>query len=281
MSQHLRWRISWVLIVPLIALTFASRSRSAYIFCAWVVIWLLLWKHCVRQGEMPQRRKRPALWLPIVLLCSALLIQGCMQLVGVSNGAERIVSSGARVDSIRQAHLKAAWAIFREHPLTGAGFGTFRDLYPQHLMPKGMVLEDGITPRKPEHSHNLFAELAVDFGVLGIATFALWWWFWLRQLDLKSGSPSSWMSVGLLGILWLHSMLEYPLWYAQFLGVGAIGMSLGHAPERVNGMVGGLGGRMGGAARSFLLVAVTALVFIVGLVYVTYARYASVNHPGV
>jgi hypothetical protein len=55
-------------------------------------------------------------------------------------------------------------------------------------------------------------------------------------------SPELWWTLAILGVLGLHSMLEYPLWYAYFLGVAAV--SMGSAEPAALPVGGRRGGRL-------------------------------------
>jgi len=52
----------------------------------------------------------------------------------------------------------------------------------------------------------------------------LWLWGCLRRAnsDRHTGNLAGWWAAALLAVLGLHSLIEYPLWYANFLGIAAI-----------------------------------------------------------
>lgn len=67
------------------------------------------------------------------------------------------------------------------------------------------------------HSHNLFSMIFVEFGILGLLivtafVISIGWVALTRPFDLKS-----FFSVGVLGVIFIHSNLEFPLWYPWFL----------------------------------------------------------------
>jgi len=52
--------------------------------------------------------------------------------------------------------------------------------------------------------------------------------FWLlRQIGVRSYTPERWWILALVSVLAIHSMLEYPMWYAYFLGIAAILLGIG------------------------------------------------------
>jgi hypothetical protein len=106
--------------------------------------------------------------------------------------------------------------LITEQPLLGVGFGEFN-------------LAWTLTPfsaRWPEyfdHTHNLPLQLLVEMGlplglaVLGLFGWALWQaWSRVRRVEGPRGAGlrAAFIMVLLMG---LHSLLEYPLWYAHFL----------------------------------------------------------------
>jgi O-antigen ligase len=107
-------------------------------------------------------------------------------------------------------------ALIQAQPWTGVGFGNFN--FAWTLTP---------FPGRPvaffDHSHNLVLQLLVELGLpLGGAVLAtlVWavWQGWRRSGQhgglARTAARSAWMLVLLVGV---HSLLEYPLWYAYFL----------------------------------------------------------------
>lgn len=267
-THRLRASRAWLLVVLLLTLTFLSRSRSAYLFCAWTVAWLCLWRRRSQTSGGAASRHHPRRYMVPALLAVALCAQAVLALGGLDTGLKRVVGSlqaQAPVDSVRAAHLRAAIAIVQAHPWLGAGFGTFRELYPPELLPQGFYIEGTLTPRKPEHSHNLFAEWAVDFGAIGCVVLMIWLVQWWRQSAFASDDTAAWLGVGWLGILGIHSMLEYPLWYAHFWALALIAFTLTIPSGRYL--------RVGTVSRLALTATALVLTLACGLTYWMYTRH--------
>jgi O-antigen ligase len=68
-----------------------------------------------------------------------------------------------------------------------------------------------------DNAHNLPLHLAVELGVpfalLVCGGFA--WWVW-RQRPWAEVDPTRQLAWGVMGLILLHSMVEYPLWYGPF-----------------------------------------------------------------
>jgi len=135
-------------------------------------------------------------------------------------------------------------ALIRDNPWAGVGFGEFN--FAWTLTP---------FPGRPtaffDHTHNLPLQLAVELGLplAVVLTGLLVWGMWrvARNAAATAGDLSLCLRAALLMVVMigLHSLLEYPLWYAYFLlptawvfgfGLGAPGAPPGsRAPLAVAG----------------------------------------------
>ncbi len=112
---------------------------------------------------------------------------------------------------------KEAWRMFAGHPFLGVGFGEFA----------GNLFEyaasfDGRSPAMDRHSHDIFLQLLAETGLIGALSVVLPLLLWLRSFpwskpDLNYG----WLLV-ILVIEMAHSLVEFPLWHANFLGLSAV-----------------------------------------------------------
>ncbi|MBL8333183.1 MAG: O-antigen ligase C-terminal domain-containing protein [Rubrivivax sp.] len=134
-------------------------------------------------------------------------------------------------------------ALIRQQPWTGVGFGEFN--FAWSLTP---------FPGRPtaffDHTHNLPLQLAVELGlplaglVLGLLLWGLARGAWRAARAEGNASVSDRAALMFVLMIGLHSLLEYPLWYAYFLlpTAWAFGFALGRAPHaaplrpRLNGL---------------------------------------------
>jgi O-antigen ligase len=163
---------SWLPVVAVVfafAALFFSVSRGAYLgFAVMIITWLLL--------ERPNRRDFAALGI-------ALLVAG--GLFGGSPQAERVTivlddfkayfampdPAAADLSHSAVGHRleawRAAWMIFRDHPLTGVGRGNYWRIVTEYA--------DGVRVNRVAslhgHPHNVFFELAASKGILGLLSF--------------------------------------------------------------------------------------------------------------
>ena len=186
-----------------------TASRTGLVSVLLLALWALL----------DRRLSRPARWLllaaPLVYLLSWL---GMAWWASVSqhtfSGSQRLAESD--ISSSRFAIWRDTLTLIRQQPWTGVGFGEFNFAWTLTPLPQRPVAFF-------DHTHNLPLQLAVELGlplaaaVLGLMGWALWRGFrqaWTLPGDAGTARRCAMLMVGMIG---LHSLLEYPLWYAYFL----------------------------------------------------------------
>ena len=154
---------------------------------------------------------------------------------------------GADGDSSHFAIWKNAVEMIRQQPWLGVGWGEFN--FAWTLTP---------FPHRPtaffDHTHDLPLQLIVELGLpLALVVLGLLVWAWVQGLiraystkgEAGHGARAAWVMVTMIAI---HSLDEYPLWYAYFLlpAAWAWGFSLGSGPPpqpaaepTLSGVVGG------------------------------------------
>ena len=127
-----------------------------------------------------------------------------------------------------------ALQLIAAHPWTGVGWGNFNFAWSLTPFPNRHTAFF-------DHTHNLPLQLAVELGVpmaLLICGLLLWglWQAWRRALAAApAASAAGRCAVMMIVLIGLHSLLEYPLWYAYFLLPTAFvwGFALGLPPAAV------------------------------------------------
>ena len=145
-------------------------------------------------------------------------------------------------DSSHFAIWKNTLEMIRQQPWQGVGWGEFNFAWTLTAF-----------PHRPtaffDHTHDLPLQLVVELGiplallVLGLMVWALGQGLvraWKTQGPAGHGARAAWVMVLMIGI---HSLDEYPLWYAYFLlpAAWAWGFTLGSGPapvETLSGVVG-------------------------------------------
>ena len=128
------------------------------------------------------------------------------------------IGGGAGERPIRLQLFLYAWLMFLSNPVLGTGFGE----YAWRALELSAELGSGGPPGLDRHSHNLFLQLLAETGLAGVACIAipLVSWFW--RMPWRSLTPERCWTIGVLAVIGLHSMVEFPLWHANFLGMFAL-----------------------------------------------------------
>jgi len=140
-----------------------------------------------------------------------------------SSGAWGRWRADALTHDLRGRLWSAAWHMFLQAPWLGHGLREYAHQYFQinpHLPPRAV---GGFH----DHAHNLPLHVMAEFGVAGLAVLVLATLAWIRGLLRLPAGAAAWWVGALAAVLGLHSMLEYPLWYAFFLGPAALILGLG------------------------------------------------------
>ena len=211
---------------------------------AYLLTGLLLAGWTFRQGRSGHARTLTAwvagVFAAMLLLAATLTVvlqDGSLFGVPVprhETGFERILANNGGV-SQRQSTWLTAWEMFEGAPVSGVGHGAFAWHY---FVSKGQ-LPSGLPEEIVDNAHNVLLHLLAEFGLPGalvlIAAAGLWllpylreWWF--RQ-PVAQGADGvyRWWLLALVSVLVLHSLIEYPLWYAYFLGLFALLVGAGDA----------------------------------------------------
>lgn len=128
---------------------------------------------------------------------------------------------------IRLRLWQEAWQMFLDAPVLGVGYGQF--VWQHFLMVGGTAGEPLVGLY--HHTHNLIMQLLAEMGIFGagILIIATVLWLWGQRqvtLDLEQ-----WWLLAVLGVIAIHSLLEYPLWSAYFLGVAALLLGAGETRQ--------------------------------------------------
>jgi len=72
------------------------------------------------------------------------------------------------------------------------------------------------------HAHNLFLQLLGETGIAGFLCVAVPLASWFYRIPWRRLTSERCWAIGVLAIMGLHSMVEFPLWHADFLGAFAL-----------------------------------------------------------
>ena len=228
LRPQMRWWQAILLAAPLLFVMVLSGSRSSWLYLLGMAALALIWQ---------QRDKscRHLLHYTLLLLLGFGLMHWVVQIPWLSGSTgvttmQRLFAADSN-GSIRLYLWRESWLIFSQFPLLGAGLGQYAW---QHFQ-LGPVLQATNISGLYNNAHNLLMQLAAEMGLAGLlillGTLGLWLWQIRRaQLNLHN-----WWGYAVLLVLGIHSMLEYPLWYAYFMGIAAILLgALDHGTYRLD-----------------------------------------------
>ncbi|MFT3818392.1 MAG: Wzy polymerase domain-containing protein [Rubrivivax sp.] len=198
-----------------------SASRTGLVSVGILALW----------GLLDRRLTRPTRGLllaaPVVYALSWLALAGWAEISHhVFGGAARLAETD--VSGSRFGIWADTLALIKANPWLGVGFGEFNLAWTLTPFP-------GRPTAFFDHTHNLVLQFAVELGLpLAVLLLGLLLWGLLRmarQAWVATGDASVTRRAATMFVLMigLHSLLEYPLWYAYFLlpTAWAFGFGLG------------------------------------------------------
>lgn len=159
----------------------------------------------------------------------------------------------------------AAWALWLEHPLQGLGWGGFAADYYRHVTAIDADNLYGLY----QNSHNIVLHLLAETGLIGGLLLVVPLLIWIFHVLRAPRDARLWWLLGLTGVFAIHSLLEYPLWYAYFLGVAALLLGIAETPAL--------------AMRRIRLLAFVLLLaggFNLAALWTGYRTFERIFHPG-
>lgn len=221
-SSRLRSAWASAAIVAMVLAVALSASRTGALSLGVLLLWALLDRSLPRAA-----RWTLALTPAVYLLFWGALAEYATWQQAHFYAAERLQASGD-ISSSRFAIWRNALSLVAQNPWAGVGWGNFNFAWTFTAFPDRPVAFF-------DHTHNLPLQLAVEIGlpatvaVLGLLAWALWRARGALRVDAQApGHPGRSIFV-MLVVLAVHSLLEYPLWYAYFLlpAAWALGVLVG------------------------------------------------------
>ena len=218
-----RWG-STLLALLFVFVVVLSASRTGALSMGLLMAW----------GVLDKRLSRHARWLLVLApLAYAAFWYGTGVWADATQhvfGGETRFSGKGDISSSRYGIWANTLALIRMHPWTGVGFGEFNFAWTLTRFPGRPVAFF-------DHTHNIVLQFLVELGIpLGLlVTGLLIWALWmavrgaLRPIPAGAATgdtllrPAAFLMVLLI---LLHSLLEYPLWYAYYLLPAAFAFGL-------------------------------------------------------
>ncbi|TFH07095.1 MAG: hypothetical protein E4H07_09515 [Nitrosomonadales bacterium] len=206
-----------------------SRSSGAYLFAVLALSLLLYWRGTAcTEGSLAKRRLVIAAFLQIIgFVFMQWLVQTTLFVVptGTITGVERIFDQ-VTGSSIRFYLWKEAWHMFLQAPLLGIGAGQFA----WHHFHLAAAFQNPEIFGIYNNAHNIILHLLAETGLAGtlpVVGGIVIWLLGLYKVRRQSLDLALWWLLALVGIIGLHSLHEFPLWYGHFLGITAFLLGVG------------------------------------------------------
>lgn len=215
LHQQQRLKVAYVVLLatPLLFVLTLSGSRSSWLY-------LLMMAGLAGWCWYKDKAMRYLLRYALALLLGFALMHLVVQLPFLAGAGEETnaLRSSDTSGRIRLFLWHEAGLIFLQSPWLGAGFGQFAwhhfELQPV-LQPKNIV---GLY----NNAHNLILQLAAEAGIAGLLAFFATFGAWLYGLRRVTLGAAHWWGYAAVGVLAIHSLLEYPLWYSYFIAIFAV-----------------------------------------------------------
>jgi O-antigen ligase len=133
-------------------------------------------------------------------------------------------SPGSVID--RFSLWRASWTLLLAHPLNGVGWGAFASAYYQQIT----AIDADKLFNLYHNSHNIVLHLLAETGLIGGLLLAVPMVIWAFHALRTPRNSQLWWLLALTGVFAVHSLLEYPLWYAYFLGIAALLLGIVETP---------------------------------------------------
>lgn len=222
------WTTRRLAVLPAVLL--AIVLLAALTVCGSRAVWLYLPALALLAGAAlffrPDGNSRRLLLFAIAAMAGMIVVQWLYGVVAPSGTiaadtvAQRLRTLGMG-SPVRLRFWYEAWLMFLQAPVFGVGFRQFAwHSFLLAVAVPGTILDHGII----DHAHNLVLQIGAEFGLAGLLLLAAGLIWWARSLSARRWTSELWWVLSVLAVLGLHSMLEYPLWYAYFLGIAAVSM---------------------------------------------------------
>lgn len=206
--------------LPLLFVLTLSGSRTSWLYLISMVV-LAAWM------RYKNRSLSPLLSYSIAIIVGYLMMHGLVQIAPHASNVADTTSMRTSDTSgyIRLQLWQESVQMFMRFPWLGAGFGQFAY---QHLTLQPLLQTSHVTGLY-NNAHNFVLQVAAETGLAGLFPLSGIMGVWVYGLRKAERSASYWWCYALIAVLTVHGLLEYPLWYAYFLGI--IAFLLGLADE--------------------------------------------------
>jgi O-antigen ligase len=218
-TRRIGFALAPAAMAPLLMVMGLSSSRSVWLYVP--VLFLLAGAWHLGTRSDASRRLLVFCGLAVVGLVAAMYVPA----PATSAAQPAPETMGARIgalgmgSAVRMREWYEAWLMFLDAPLAGIGLRQFAF---QHFLLNAQLPPPRLYEGVVDNAHNLVMHTLAEFGLAGLCVLLAGLVAWVAALRRHAVTPQLWWILAVAGILGIHSMLEYPLWYAYFLGIAAV-----------------------------------------------------------
>ena len=254
-----------------------SGSRSSWLHLTVLTVLAIVMKIYILKQNNDSIAIRRLQHISFLLLPIFILVQLFIYYVVpsdlVSLPTERLIDAiNASTPSARLHILYDSTRLFLQSPWLGTGIGSMRaETFLLVDNPASMA-----TKQVFEHAHNLFLHLLAEMGIIAFLIVSAGLIMWLRAFKWRELNLETWWVIALLGVLGIHSVVEFPLWFSFYLGIAAILLGAGderlvdaYLPKISTKLLNGMSSKV---ARSLLAVTLLLGIINLGTMFVANAK---------
>lgn len=261
----------WNMLAPVVLMWIAvggaaTASRTGVVQWLLILALLALWGGAGRGGAL----RLGIAGFAVFLVAAWVLPEALWKFQGVrADALFHRFTDGSHACTSRRVLWSNVLTLMAQKPWLGWGWGELDYAHYITLFPgeRFCVLLD--------NAHNLPLHLAVELGLpaaVALCGAVVAWGLWARPW--RETEPVRQLAWGVLAIIGLHSMLEYPLWYGPFQLVALLSVAILVWPRRDEESEGHVW-RAGAAA----LVAAVAILGVCGVAAWDYHRVSQLYKP--
>ncbi|MFZ6689417.1 Wzy polymerase domain-containing protein [Undibacterium sp. SXout11W] len=214
-QQNLLERVASIIAIGLLLIGIVlTQSRIGWIIVP--AFSVFLWRRSTNEQNIPRLF---LLLVPALYFALVFLLPYIVGLFGQTGGS-LVEHIGGR--SERSVLWKQAWHMAASHPWLGVGWFGFGS-------EQVKIAADFSSSTYAEHAHNIVLNLAAEIGwpITICLSLGFVWWFWQTCIRHKQSLSTRFAALCLIAAT-VHSMVEFPLWYAYILLPVAVLMGILH-----------------------------------------------------